>query len=217
MSKVALCFKRKDISDIIPSIDAIYDQSKTTTTFSCFDFNRLTSLDSYLLDRSDCEKDTNYLQIIPYTTLVNEMNNKIFVYSRGDLGNEKRLVGKCSVGLGGHVEEEPDRSLSLSNVIIESALRELEEEVGLELDFDEYINFKNEFTTISKILYSDIEEVGNVHLGISSYVKINPGKIKNLEKDIIERGRWLSYPEIRHEISKGKITLENWSNVVINN
>ena len=210
--KQALCFLRKDIHDLHYNIDEVYDGNKTKQIYNQFDLNSLKNLTPYLLDRSVCETDPNYLQVIPYISLISSLNKKIFVYSRGNSGNEGRLIGKCSVGLGGHIEEVYNHEISFESVIIDGTLRELEEEAGIELDFDEFIAFKNNFMSNSKILYSDIDEVGSVHLGLHQSLTINPSKIKRLENNVIEKGKWMTIHEIKRDLE-----LEKWSELVINN
>ena len=61
------------------------------------------------LNRSDAEKDKNHKQLIPYVLLL--CQGKILRYRRGRGGQETRLHGLFSVGVGGHISEE-DRGLS---------------------------------------------------------------------------------------------------------
>lgn len=63
-------------------------------------------LTPFFLRRSWCEKDTDFLQLIPYvvfhrTTLNGE--KEVFVYQRTKLVGEERLAGNYSIGIGGHI------------------------------------------------------------------------------------------------------------------
>jgi predicted NUDIX family phosphoesterase len=60
-----------------------------------------------LVDRAVCETDLSTVQLIPYIALVDVSNDetKYFVYTRGKASGEGRLVGKCSIGIGGHMED----------------------------------------------------------------------------------------------------------------
>ena len=53
------------------------------------------------IKRKDAESNTAYKQLIPYALL--HCNDNIFVYRRGKLLAEKRLLGNYSLGIGGHI------------------------------------------------------------------------------------------------------------------
>src|SRR6266542_1216650 len=55
------------------------------------------------LNRSDAEHDKRYKQLIPYVLLI--CNDRILRYRRGRGGQETRLHGLYSVGVGGHISE----------------------------------------------------------------------------------------------------------------
>src|SRR5581483_5859215 len=56
------------------------------------------------LNRSEAELDKRYKQLIPYVLLI--CNGRILRYRRGKGGQETRLHGLYSVGIGGHISEE---------------------------------------------------------------------------------------------------------------
>src|SRR5712664_282614 len=56
------------------------------------------------LNRSEAEQDKRYKQLIPYILLI--CDDKILRYRRGKGGQETRLHGLYSVGVGGHISEE---------------------------------------------------------------------------------------------------------------
>src|SRR6266576_6204583 len=56
------------------------------------------------LNRSDAEQDKRYKQLIPYVLII--CHRKILRYRRGRGGQETRLHGLYSVGIGGHIAEE---------------------------------------------------------------------------------------------------------------
>jgi predicted NUDIX family phosphoesterase len=57
------------------------------------------------LRRAWCEKDTRFLQLLPYIFFWKLVGDEIhiFVYQRGKGVGEGRLAGGCSIGVGGHV------------------------------------------------------------------------------------------------------------------
>jgi predicted NUDIX family phosphoesterase len=56
------------------------------------------------LNRSDAEQDKRYKQLIPYVLVI--CHDRILRYRRGKGGQETRLHGLYSVGIGGHIAEE---------------------------------------------------------------------------------------------------------------
>jgi predicted NUDIX family phosphoesterase len=191
-----------------------------------------------LVSRSICETDENTLQLIPYITLIDKTQEevKFFIYTRGDMSGENRLIGKCSIGLGGHIEESLDnepienslilpQSKTLSEVIAKAAVRELEEEVGLSIDLNSVINALNGnndlpanislYPFASKeifTLYNPNDAVGRVHLGIAMLIKATPLDFGNMEEGVITRGKWLTLKEIYEQV----LELEPWSLKAIN-
>src|SRR5882724_381896 len=78
------------------------------------------------LNRSDAEQDKRYKQLIPYVLLI--CQDKILRYRRGKGGQETRLHGLYSVGIGGHISDE-DSSLFSNVGYREGMQREIKEEV----------------------------------------------------------------------------------------
>jgi len=93
------------------------------------DFSNVPELKLHLVDRALCEEDPSFLQIIPYITVVSMYNGEILQYSRGQAGGEGRLIGKTSIGFGGHMDEVHNGSFY--NVVATQTLCELGEEWGL--------------------------------------------------------------------------------------
>ena len=161
-------------------------------------------------ERSAIEKNTDILQLLPYVTVTDSvkafhhagikgrwLTETVGVYKRKDKVGEQRLVGKLSVGIGGHVEysdyltakaeqqvkdavpapklddsifDDPTMLDFTPNVFFDM-LR-----VAVEREFDEELEggFASieDFDFIGLILDRS-DEVGNVHLGLS-YVASRP-------------------------------------------
>src|SRR5437899_8034902 len=82
------------------------------------------------LNRSDAEHDRGYKQLIPYVLLV--CNDRLLRYRRGRGGEETRLHGLYSVGIGGHISDE-DHSLFSQDVgYLDGMRRELKEEKDMD-------------------------------------------------------------------------------------
>ncbi len=82
------------------------------------------------LNRSAAEQDRRYKQLIPYVLIL--CNGKILRYQRGKGGQETRLHGLCSVGIGGHISEEDHGLFSNDRGYHDGMRRELMEEVALD-------------------------------------------------------------------------------------
>src|SRR5579859_1127456 len=106
------------------------------------------------VNRSEAEQDKRYKQLIPYVLLI--CNGKILRYRRGKGGQETRLHGLYSVGVGGHISDE-DHGLFSSGIGYEEGMRrELMEEVAVEQVNAPAVGLINDDST----------EVGYVHFGV---------------------------------------------------
>src|SRR5213593_1132285 len=106
------------------------------------------------LNRSDAEHDKRYKQLIPYVLLIS--NSKILRYLRGRGGQETRLHGLYSVGIGGHISEEDHELFSSGLGYQEGMRRELMEEVAIEEVKEAAV----------AVINDDSTEVGYVHFGV---------------------------------------------------
>ena len=149
--------------------------------------------------RGEAEIDENYKQPIPYIMLQDE-NNDVFVYQRAQKKKdytEKRLYGKWSVGLGGHIDKEDSTG---NDPVLRSALREINEEVSV-----------NRISHIKKIGYinDDSNEVGRVHFGVVFLAKT--------EGDIAPKGSEIQDYKIipTKQLNTSDLVYENWSKIIV--
>src|SRR5260221_2549258 len=113
------------------------------------------------LNRSDAEQDKRYKQLIPYVLLI--CNDKILRYRRGRGGQETRLHGLYSVGIGGHISEEDHGLFSGDRGGYQEGMRrELMEEVAIE-DAKE---------AAVAVINDDSTEVGYVHFGVVHIMQV---------------------------------------------
>src|SRR5579862_8253156 len=113
------------------------------------------------LNRNDAEHDTRYKQLIPYVLVI--CNDKILRYRRGKGGQETRLHGLYSVGVGGHISEEDNGLFSSSQLgYTEAMRRELMEEVAIDAAKEVAV----------AVINDDSTEVGYVHLGVVHIVQV---------------------------------------------
>ena len=89
-------------------------------------------LDHFLyMRRGDAEVNPAFKQPIGYVLVVNHRLKKVFAYQRAVKDahyHEKRLQGKWSWGVGGHIDQEDNGH---ENPLHGSVLRELQEEVNI--------------------------------------------------------------------------------------
>src|ERR1700722_16882775 len=107
------------------------------------------------INRSEAEQDRRYKQLIPYALII--CGDRILRYRRGKGGQETRLHGLYSVGIGGHISEEDNGLFSSDRGGYQEGMRrELMEEVAIE-DAKE---------TAVAVINDDSTEVGYVHFGV---------------------------------------------------
>jgi predicted NUDIX family phosphoesterase len=112
------------------------------------------------LNRSEAEQDIRYKQLIPYVLVI--CNDKILRYRRGRGGQETRLHGLYSVGIGGHISEEDHGLFSNDRGYQEGMRRELREEVAIEDANDAAV----------AVINDDSTEVGHVHFGVVHLLRV---------------------------------------------
>ena len=113
------------------------------------------------LNRSEAELDKHFKQLIPYVLLV--CRDKILRYRRGKGGQETRLHGLYSVGIGGHISEEDHGLFSKDRGYQEGMRRELMEEVAVDAGHQPAVAAINDDST----------EVGQVHFGVVHIVRVS--------------------------------------------
>lgn len=192
MGKQALCISKDDISLDHKSVGLVEIPD---------DFYKL---EAHLVERDICETDTSLLQLIPYIVVYN-MAGGIFCYRRGGGGGEGRLLGKRSIGIGGHVEREPSGGLvyPLSSVLLHAAERELKEELGMD-------GGPSHFTSLIYTAGTG-NQVDQVHLGLLSHVTVYSAE--SFEPDIVTDGKFMTLPELMQPQVFEE--LEVWSQVVV--
>ena len=112
------------------------------------------------LNRSEAELDPRYKQLIPYVLVV--CRDKILRYRRGRGGQETRLHGLFSVGIGGHISEEDHGLFSKDRGYQEGMRRELMEEAAIDAANEPAVAAIND----------DGTEVGRVHFGVVHVLRV---------------------------------------------
>ena len=146
------------------------------------------------LNRSDAEHDKRYKQLIPYVLLIR--NDRILRYRRGRGGQETRLHGLYSVGVGGHISEEDNGLFSTGLGYHEGMRRELLEEVAIDGAKEVAV----------AVINDDSTEVGCVHFGVVHVMQV-------ANETIVGRRRGIVGPEFIPitEAVKDPSGYESWS------
>jgi len=124
-------------------------------------------------NRSEAEHDTRYKQLIPYVLVI--CNDRILRYRRGKGGEETRLHGLYSVGIGGHISDEDHGLFSSSAGYHDGMRREVREEV----EVDELKE-----STVA-VINDDSTEVGQVHFGVVHIMQVANEKIAGRRSGIV--------------------------------
>ena len=148
------------------------------------------------IDRAAAEDDPSYKQIIPYVVLTQK--GLVFSTRRLNKGGERRLHGKVSIGIGGHINpvDEKDRR----SVLMHGLERELDEEV--------YIQRRGELVPRG-FINDDGNGVGAVHLGLCFSMEVE-GEVSVKETEKLS-GTWMSLQELKAEYDN----METWSQIAL--
>jgi predicted NUDIX family phosphoesterase len=128
------------------------------------------------LNRSEAEQDRRYKQLIPYALIL--CGDKILRYRRGKGGQETRLHGLYSVGVGGHIAEEDHGLFEHARASIgyhEAMSRELIEEVDIDVTKEIAV----------AVINDDSTDVGYVHLGVVHVVYVTDESVANRRSGIV--------------------------------
>lgn len=170
-----------------------------------FDYESIILRNMKVMRRGDAEIDPTHKQPIGYMIVINPSTKKIFAYQRASKDEhygEKRLQGKWSWGVGGHIEAF---EVEKENPIRESRLRELSEEI----EIDGRILYVNPLGYIN----DDSDSVGSVHFGILYLIGID-GSAKQKDKEIAQ-AEMLSISDLEKKCSSLDIEVEGWSRIAL--
>tara|TARA_R110000803_G_scaffold3285_2_gene11180 strand:- start:7493 stop:8233 length:741 start_codon:yes stop_codon:yes gene_type:complete len=159
--------------------------------------------DAYFMPRAEAELDFECKQIIPYISFIHSF--ALFNYYRSPKSGEDRLVGKRSVGVGGHInpiDAKDHKYPAIQNALINGIHREMAEEVsGISDEEMESLRFIG-------LINTETVEVGKVHLGLSFMVKLAAPTLVPVE-DALHNHGFHSLEALRGLGSRDE--LEPWS------
>lgn len=146
------------------------------------------------LERPAAEVDPSHKQLIPYV-LVRD-GTRVFLMERTDAGGDRRLHGKASVGVGGHLNPVDDGE----DALMAGLRREWTEEL--------VATWTPEFRLVG-MLNDDTNPVGAVHLGVVFEVEADGRAVAVREHDKLS-GDFATAEAVRAVWDR----LETWSQLV---
>ncbi len=145
-------------------------------------------------NRTEAEHDKRYKQLIPYVLLV--CNGKVLRYRRGKGGQETRLHGLYSVGIGGHISEEDHGLFSKRLGYHDGMRRELMEEVAVQVQQDAAVAAINDDST----------DVGAVHFGVVHIAPVEDESVAGRRSGILGP-EFISFADALKDLAE----YESWS------
>ncbi|RMD66089.1 NUDIX domain-containing protein [Candidatus Pacearchaeota archaeon] len=158
----------------------------------------------------ELENNRELLQIIPYVWIVDKGKGRVFVYRRASKESnyqEKRLFGKWSGGVGGHIEVRDGEN---SNAFYAGMRREIEEEVSIK-NYKQpiiigYLNTENETGSVYKVHFGVVgvletsEEIQRNNEELAQTMFLTPSEVDKLfenERENVEVWSLVSWPHVR--------------------
>lgn len=212
MTRLVLCIAKGDApykirSALDTTLVPMSDHGGSPHGGDFFDTN------TWFVPKPFAETSPLFLQIIPYMTLWNSDHSKVLAYKRGAESEEKRLLAKWSVGIGGHVDL-PDVNMSIDDeehidfmaTLVQAAAREVWQEVGINTDAN---------THFEALIYDPTTPVGEVHLGLWAQIALagcDDLRAFKFEANVIESVKWVTPKEA---IEMGLDQFEEFSRPVL--
>jgi predicted NUDIX family phosphoesterase len=159
--------------------------------------------DGFFVERPYAERTPSLKQVIPYSIIV--CDGRVLLFQRLATGGEKRLHGKLSIGIGGHINpEDLDGQQGQSRSPIAAGTRR---EIAEELD----VRGTYEVRCVG-LLNDDSNPVGAVHVGVVQVVYVS-GSVEIREREQLE-GRLVSCEELSSLLAGGA-NFETWSRLLV--
>ncbi len=147
--------------------------------------------------REQVEDDPSFKQIIPY--LIVRHTDRLFLFQRTAAGNEGRLRGLFSIGVGGHINRSD--VLGATDLVGAGLRRELDEELVIHGSWR---------VRLVGVLNDDTNAVGRVHFGLVHVVDVDSPDVAVRESDVLT-GRMAS----REDVLAVRERMETWSRLIL--
>ena len=194
---------------------------------SPINLNLLDSLNYAWLPRHTADDKSNpslalgqlYPQVIGYFQITN--GSRILTYQRK--GKEEGLLGKWSIGVGGHVSQEDlverilvyrDSYPDIQQLIYDGSIREVQEEIGLTIAGNPVLGSQEDFIkNATRVLHQWSDPTSTVHIGLPMEVPITGPDAKNLKLDPKEFHNiaWLTPIKLK----ASNLEFEPWSQLLV--
>ena len=167
-----------------------------------YDYDKIIHEKYEFVKRGPAETNFEMKQPIAYCILVNPELKKVYFYQRGsgENYNEKRLAGKISIGVGGHIEKQ-----DVEDPLLGSAVREVKEEVEYNGNLSE--------PKILGYINDDSEEVGKVHFGIAYIFETDSTVIKPKDVEMFD-GELINVGEFEKKLNDSNLVIEGWTTIL---
>ncbi len=149
------------------------------------------------LPRSLAENDKTQKQMISYCLIVKK--DLFFMTERKKKQGETRLHGKCSIGIGGHIN--PD-DLGATDIVQEGMLRELREEVTIDGKYT---------CTFFGLINDNSNDVGSVHAGLCYVIHLEDDATCAIKETEKMTGKFVDLTELRTYAER----FEEWSKIFL--
>lgn len=163
-------------------------------------------------------------QILSYVVVKNE-KGQILTYQRK--GKEEGLLGKWSIGVGGHISQQDFFTLinethsdypALMDLVMRGTERELDEELGIDVQYcSEMFNTSEDFAEGVKFCLASYDDpTSSVHVGLPFIITVDEDNV-TLDAREFNNYQWL-YPEdlMQHQMDKTR-EYETWSRILLYN
>jgi predicted NUDIX family phosphoesterase len=151
--------------------------------------------------RAIVEEDPSFKQIIPYVLIRHK--DRFLLTQRTSRQTEKRLHGKYSLGIGGHINDL-EQSAGHKDVIHAGLERELNEEVR--------VLGARRSLELAGIISDDSTDVGKVHLGLVFVLEVDSDQCSVEEPDLMT-AQWAEADVLRERLP----VMETWSQIAFEN
>ncbi len=147
--------------------------------------------------REQVEDDPSFKQIIPY--LIVRHTDRLFLSQRTPAGNEARLRGLFSIGVGGHINRSD--VVGATDLVGAGLRRELDEELLIHGTWR---------ARLVGVLNDDSNPVGRVHFGLVHVIDVESPDVAVRESDVLT-GRMAS----REDVWAVRDRMETWSRLIL--
>jgi predicted NUDIX family phosphoesterase len=170
--------------------------------------------DGFFVERTYAERTPSLKQVIPYSIIV--CDGRVLLFQRLATGGEKRLHGKLSIGIGGHINPEDLESPRGTETGSREEKRRTARSpiaAGTQREIAEELDIRGAFEVRSVgLLNDDSNPVGAVHVGVVQVVYVS-GSVEIREREQLE-GRLVSCEELQTLLAGGA-NFETWSRLLV--